>query len=105
MLTENVEEAVAGCDYVYTDVWVSMGEPENVWAERIKLLEPYRVTAQVMAATGKPHAKFMHCLPAFHNTETKVGREIKDKYGLDAMEVTEEVFESDRTSTRLNSSH
>lgn len=94
MLTENVEEAVAGCDYVYTDVWVSMGEPESVWAERIKLLQPYRVTAEIMAATGNPHAKFMHCLPAFHNTETKVGREIKEKYGIDAMEVTEEVFES-----------
>ncbi|MGE5768280.1 MAG: ornithine carbamoyltransferase, partial [Bacteroidota bacterium] len=93
-LTEDVNLAVKGCDYVYTDVWVSMGEPDSVWAERIKLLEPYRVTAEVMKATGNPHAKFMHCLPSFHNRETKVGEEIYQKFGLECMEVTEEVFES-----------
>lgn len=93
-LTEDPAAAAKGCDYVYTDVWVSMGEPDSVWAERIKLLEPYRVTAGIMAATGNPHAKFMHCLPAFHNTETKIGQEIKEKFGLDCMEVTDEVFES-----------
>lgn len=93
-LTENVEEAAAGCDYVYTDVWVSMGEAERAWAERIPLLAPYRVTAEVMAATGNPHAKFMHCLPAFHNRATKVGEKIFKEFGLDCMEVTEEVFES-----------
>lgn len=94
-LTEDVGAAVAGCDYLYTDVWVSMGEPDSVWAERIRLLEPYRVTGDVMAATGNPHAKFMHCLPAFHNAETRIGREMKAKYGLDAMEVSDEVFESE----------
>ncbi|MCP4317728.1 MAG: ornithine carbamoyltransferase [Hyphomicrobiales bacterium] len=93
-VTEDLDEAVKGCDYIYTDVWVSMGEPENVWAERIKLLKPYQVTQSVMSSTGNIHTKFMHCLPAFHNTETKVGRDIHDKFGLDAMEVTEEVFES-----------
>lgn len=96
-LTEDVAEAVDGCDYVYTDVWVSMGEPESVWDERIALLKPYQVTTQVMEMTGNRHAKFMHCLPAFHNTETAVGREIHEKYGLEAMEVTEEVFESPRS--------
>lgn len=93
-LTEDPKEAAGGCDYVYTDVWLSMGEPESAWGERIRLLEPYRVTSEIMAATGNPHAKFMHCLPAFHNTETKVGQQIKEKFGLDCMEVTEEVFES-----------
>ncbi len=93
-LTEDVELAAQGCDFVYTDVWLSMGEPESAWAERIKLLEPYRVTSEVMASTRNPHAKFMHCLPAFHNTETKIGQQIKEKFGLDCMEVTEEVFES-----------
>ena len=93
-LTEDPMAAAKGCDYVYTDVWVSMGEPDSVWAERIKLLEPYRVTADIMQATGNPHTKFMHCLPAFHNTETKIGQQIKEKFGLDCMEVTDEVFES-----------
>lgn len=95
--TEDVADAVTGCDYVYTDVWVSMGEPEDVWAQRIELLKPYQVTRAVMDMTGNRHAKFMHCLPAFHNTETAVGREIHEKYGLEAMEVTEEVFESDQS--------
>lgn len=94
MLTEDVDEAVKGADFVYTDVWVSMGEPPEAWAERIELLLPYQVTAEVMAKTGNPRAKFMHCLPAFHNTETTVGKDIHDRFGIDAMEVTEEVFES-----------
>ena len=94
-LTEDPVGAVQGCDFVYTDVWVSMGEPDSVWEERIKLLSPYRVTADIMAATGNPHAKFMHCLPAFHNRETEIGEEIFSRYGIDSMEVTEEVFESE----------
>lgn len=93
-LTEDPAEAAQGCDFVYTDVWVSMGEPEEVWAERIERLTPYRVTRQVMEATGNPHAKFMHCLPAFHNRETGIGEKIFREYGIDCMEVTEEVFES-----------
>ena len=93
-ITAVVADAVRGCDVLLTDVWVSMGEPDEVWAERIKLLLPYQVNAETMALTGNPDAKFMHCLPAFHNTDTQVGKEIKDKYGLDALEVTEEVFES-----------
>ncbi|HEX2587762.1 MAG TPA: ornithine carbamoyltransferase [Gaiellales bacterium] len=93
-VTEDVDEAVRGCDFVATDVWVSMGEPDEVWRERIALLKPYQVNAEVMRKTGNPDAKFMHCLPAFHNTDTEVGREIYEKYGLDALEVTEEVFES-----------
>jgi ornithine carbamoyltransferase len=94
MLTENVKQAVAGCDFVYTDVWVSMGEPESVWAGRIEKLTKYRVTAEVMEATGNPHAKFMHCLPAFHNRETEIGEKIFQQFGIDCMEVTEDVFES-----------
>ncbi len=82
------------CDALLTDVWVSMGEPDEVWKERIELLRPYQVNAEAMALTGNPDVKFMHCLPAFHNTDTEVGREIKEKYGMDALEVTEEVFES-----------
>jgi ornithine carbamoyltransferase len=93
-LTESVEEGVAGCDFVHTDVWVSMGEPESKWAERIALLRDYQVNARVMELTGNARAKFMHCLPAFHNRETKVGEEIFQKFGLDGLEVTEEVFES-----------
>lgn len=93
-ITEDVGAAVKGVDFIYTDVWVSMGEPKEKWAERIALLTPYQVTAEVMAKTGNPRACFMHCLPAFHNTETTVGAEIKAAFGLDAMEVTEEVFES-----------
>ena len=94
-LTEDPYEAVNGCDFVYTDVWVSMGEPDSVWKERIELLTPYRVTADIMTATGNPHAKFMHCLPAFHIRETEVGEKIFQQYGVDSMEVTEEVFESE----------
>ena len=94
MLTESVDEAVQGVDFIYTDVWVSMGEAKEKWAERIKLLKPYQVTREVMEKTGNPRACFMHCLPAFHNTETAVGAEIQREFGLDCMEVTEEVFES-----------
>ena len=93
-ITDNVTEAVKGCDFLYTDVWVSMGEPESVWAERINLLKPYQINSDVMKATGNPDAKFLHCLPAFHNRETKVGEDIYQKFGLEAMEVTEDVFES-----------
>ena len=93
-ITENVEEAVKDCDFLYTDVWVSMGEPEDVWAERIKLLLPYQVNKKTMELTGNPNVKFLHCLPAFHNRETKVGEEIHQKFGIEAMEVTEDVFES-----------
>ena len=93
-ITEDPHEAVKGCDFIHTDVWVSMGEPPEVWEERIKLLTPYRVTSELMAATGIASTRFMHCLPAFHNRETKVGQEIHDKYGISEMEVTEDVFES-----------
>jgi ornithine carbamoyltransferase len=93
-ITEDVAEAVKGCDVLLTDVWVSMGEADEVWAERIELLRPYQVNAEAMAVTGNPDVKFMHCLPAFHNTDTEVGKEIFEKFGMDALEVTEEVFES-----------
>ena len=93
-ITEDVAAGVKGCDVLFTDVWVSMGEPDEVWAERIALLTPYQVNAKTMKLTGNPDAKFMHCLPAFHNTDTAVGKEIYEKFGLDALEVTEEVFES-----------
>lgn len=93
-LTESVEEGVKGCDFIYTDVWVSMGEPAEVWESRIKLLKPYQVNAEAMRLTANPDAKFLHCLPAFHNRATTVGEDIFQKYGLDGMEVTEEVFES-----------
>ncbi|MDR9889145.1 ornithine carbamoyltransferase [Pseudenterobacter timonensis] len=94
MLTEEVEEGVHGVDFLYTDVWVSMGEPKEAWAERVSLMTPYQVNARVVQATGNPNVKFMHCLPAFHNEHTKVGREIEMAYGLKGLEVTEEVFES-----------
>jgi ornithine carbamoyltransferase len=94
-LTEKVEEGVKGCDFLYTDVWVSMGEPDSVWEERIRLLKPYQVNKRAMELTGNPNCKFMHCLPAFHNRETAVGEDIFKKFGLESMEVTEEVFESD----------
>ena len=93
-LTESVQEGVQGVDFIYTDVWVSMGEPEGVWAERIKLLMPYQVNKEMMGASGNPQVKFMHCLPAFHDRNTKIGKQIYDKYGIEAMEVTDEVFES-----------
>jgi ornithine carbamoyltransferase len=93
-ITEDVAEAVKGCDVLLTDVWVSMGEPAEAWAERIELLKPYQVNAETMALTGNPDVKFMHCLPAFHNTETAVGKQVHEQYGLDALEVTDDVFES-----------
>ncbi len=96
-LTENVEEGVRGVDFVHTDVWVSMGEPESKWAERIDLLGAYKVNSAVMGMTGDPPAKFLHCLPAFHDRNTRVGEEIFEKFGLDGMEVTDEVFESEHS--------
>jgi ornithine carbamoyltransferase len=93
-LTEGVEDGVAGADFVVTDVWVSMGEPKQVWDERITALAPYAVTMDVLRATGNPDVKFLHCLPAFHDLGTKVGREIYETHGLDSLEVTDEVFES-----------
>ena len=94
-ITDDVNAGVKGCDFLYTDVWVSMGEADEVWKERIELLKPYQVNKAMMDATGNANVKFMHCLPAFHNRDTKVGEEIYQKFGLDGLEVTEEVFESD----------
>lgn len=96
-LTDNVEQAVKGVDYLHTDVWVSMGEADSVWAERIQLLMPYQVNQQMVEKTGNPQVKFMHCLPAFHNRETKVGEQIYQKFKVASMEVSEEVFESERS--------
>ncbi len=94
-LTTDIDEGVKDVDFIYTDVWVSMGEPDEVWKKRIKLLHPYQVNSAMMKATGNPDTKFMHCLPAFHNRDTVIGEEIYQKFGIDAMEVTEEVFESE----------
>ncbi len=94
-ITEDIKTGVKDCDYLYTDVWVSMGEPEEVWDSRIKLLSPYQVNQKTMAATGNPNVKFLHDLPAFHNRDTKIGEQIFQKYGLESMEVTEDVFESE----------
>jgi ornithine carbamoyltransferase len=93
-VTADIGPAVAGADYLYTDVWVSMGEPADTWDRRIDLLLPYQVTADLMAATGNPAVKFMHCLPALHDTQTGIGRRLHESRGLDALEVTDEVFES-----------
>lgn len=93
-LTENVEEGVNGCDFLYTDVWVSMGESQQAWEERVALMKPYQINMDTIAKTGNPQVKFMHCLPAFHNDETTVGKEVAEKYGMKGLEVTEEVFES-----------
>ncbi|MFJ4471686.1 ornithine carbamoyltransferase [Streptomyces sp. NPDC089424] len=93
-LTEDVAEGVLGAHFVATDVWVSMGEPKEVWDERITALAPYAVTMDVLRATGEPDVKFLHCLPAFHDLGTEVGREIHERHGLDSLEVTDEVFES-----------
>ncbi len=93
-VTEDVAEGVRGVDVIYTDVWVSMGEPESVWDDRIGLLRPYQVNAAMLRATGNADVKFMHCLPAFHDLGTEVGRKMHERYGLEAMEVTDEVFES-----------
>ena len=94
-ITDDVKLAVKGADFIHTDVWVSMGEAKDVWAERIRLLTPYQVNLDLLKASGNPRVKFMHCLPAFHNLETKVGRDIHEQFGLTALEVTEEVFESE----------
>lgn len=93
-LTDNVEEGVKGVDFLYTDVWVSMGEPEEEWNRRIKMMIPYQVNMDLVRKTGNPNVKFMHCLPAFHNRETEVGEQIFQKFGIPEMEVSEEVFES-----------
>lgn len=95
--TEDTVEAVKGTDVIYTDVWVSMGEPAEVWEKRINLLKPYQVNAKMMADTGKDTTIFMHCLPSFHNTDTKVGKDIFEKFGITEMEVTDEVFESPKS--------
>ena len=96
-LTDDVDAGVKGCDFLYTDIWVSMGEPDEVWKERINLLMPYQVNAKMMERTGNPKCKFMHCLPSYHNLETKAGRDVYQKFGLDGIEVTEEVFESENS--------
>jgi len=96
-ITEDVAEAVKGVDFLYTDVWVSMGEPDEVWKERIELLKPYQVNMEVVKKTGNPKVKFLHCLPAFHNRETTIGEEIFQKFGLNGMEVVEDVFESEHS--------
>ena len=96
-LTEDVDEGVSAVDFLYTDVWVSMGEEKSVWKQRIELLEPYQVNMDVVRRTGNPDVRFMHCLPAFHNRETKVGEDIFQTYGLDGLEVTDEVFESEHS--------
>jgi ornithine carbamoyltransferase len=95
MLDDEPKKALAGADFVYTDVWVSMGEPDSVWAERVRQLLPFQVNAAAMAATGNPRTRFMHCLPAFHDLHTEIGRQVHERFGIEAMEVTDEVFESD----------
>ncbi|MBN2348835.1 MAG: ornithine carbamoyltransferase [Bacteroidales bacterium] len=97
LLSEDINEAVRNVDFLYTDVWVSMGEPDSVWESRIKLLKPFQVNNNVLKLTQNPDVKFLHCLPAFHNRETKVGNDIYKKFGLEALEVTEEVFESEQS--------
>jgi len=94
-ITDNLEEGVKNCDFIYTDVWVSMGEPEEVWKERVELLRPYQVNKEVIKMTGNSKVKFMHCLPSFHNRETTIGEDVYQKFGLESMEVAEEVFESE----------
>jgi len=93
-ITDDVDAGVKGCDFIYTDIWVSMGEPDEVWKERISLLKPYQVNASLMKRTGNPDCKFMHCLPSYHNRDTKAGEDVYQKFGMDGVEVTEEVFES-----------
>jgi len=94
LITEIVDEAVKGVDFLYTDVWVSMGEPDSVWADIIRLLKPYQINKDVVKKTGNPNVKFLHCLPSYHNRDTKIGEDIFRKFGLDGLEVTEDVFES-----------
>jgi ornithine carbamoyltransferase len=95
-LTDDPKEGVKGVDFIYTDVWVSMGEDKSVWDERVKLLKPYQVNNELIEASGNPHVKFMHCLPAFHDRNTTIGEEMFERFGLDGMEVTNDVFESPR---------
>ena len=95
MITDDLDSGVKDCDFLYTDVWVSMGEPKKVWKERIDLLKPYQVNSKVVKMTGNPRVKFLHCLPSFHNRETTIGQDIFKKFGLEAMEVTDDVFESE----------
>ena len=95
LITDKVEEAVKGCDFLYADVWVSMGEPDSAWEKRINLLKPYQVNKKVIDLTGVPNVKFLHCLPSFHNTETTIGKEIFQKFAIESMEVTDDVFESE----------
>ncbi len=108
-LTESVEEGVRDADFLYTDVWLSMGEPPEKWGERIDVLKPYQVNGDVLRQTGNSNVRFLHCLPAFHNRETAVGEDIHRRYGLDGMEVTEDVFESpasivfDQAENRMHS--
>ena len=94
VFTESVDEGVAGVDFLYTDVWLSMGEPESAWPERIERLRPYQVNRRVLEATGNPKVKFLHCLPAFHDEGTEIGRKLAETYGMNGLEVTHEVFES-----------
>lgn len=94
-VTDDLDSGVKGCDFLVTDVWVSMGEPKEVWEERVSLLKDYQVNQTVMNKTGNSNVKFMHCLPAFHNNEPVIGAQIKEEFGLDAMEVAEDVFESE----------
>jgi ornithine carbamoyltransferase len=96
-ITDDIATGVKGADIIYTDVWVSMGEPAEVWEQRINLLKDYQVNQAMMDMTGKPETIFMHCLPSFHNTDTKVGQEIYEKFGLQEMEVTDEVFEGEKS--------
>ncbi len=96
-ITDDVDAGVKGCDFIYTDIWVSMGEPDEVWKERIAMLMPYQVNAKLMERTGNPRCKFMHCLPSYHNRDTKAGEDVYQKFGLDGIEVTEEVFESENS--------
>ncbi|MDD2413035.1 MAG: ornithine carbamoyltransferase, partial [Bacteroidales bacterium] len=97
-ITESPEEAVKGVEFIHTDIWVSMGEAKEAWAERIKLLKPYQVNANIMKKAGNPNVKFMHCLPSFHNADTSVGKQVSEEYGLkDGIEVTEEVFEGENS--------
>jgi len=96
-LTEDTKKGVEDCDFLYTDVWVSMGESKEAWDERVKMMTPYQVNMDMIKATGNPHVKFMHCLPAFHNDETTVGAEVSEKYNMKGLEVTEEVFESEHS--------
>ena len=98
LITDDVQKAVKGVDFLYTDVWVSMGEDDSVWKERIELLKPYQVSTDVLKMTGNSKVKFMHCLPAFHNRETITGEEVYQKFGIESMEVTEEVFESEHSA-------